>query len=74
VLHVSTDKCVAASILGFIAVSDTTFFIMAKCLIKKKEVKMQPESTTMTVSSVDIYKTIRTTCEGKKDKNSKEVR
>jgi len=30
-------------------------FTMVKCLIKKKEVKIQPESTTMALTSVDTF-------------------
>jgi hypothetical protein len=41
--------------VGFISVPDIIQFIAVKFLIGKKEVKIQPESTAMALSSVDTF-------------------
>jgi len=61
--------------VGFIAVSDIMQFIMVKCLIRKKEIKIQPESITVALTSVDTFIKLDEPPEMKeKDKHSKEVR
>jgi len=49
-------------------------FIMVKCLIRKKEIKIQQESIAMALTGVDTFIKPDETLEKKKDKKSKEVR
>ena len=47
---------------------------MVKCLIRKKEIKIQQESIAMALTGVDTFIKPDETLEKKKDKKSKEVR
>jgi len=74
-LKVSTDKYVAASVFGFIAVNDILQVIMDKYLIKKKEVKIQPGNTAMALISVDtLIKPDKPLAKNKKGRKLTEVR
>jgi hypothetical protein len=57
--------------VGFIAVNDVMQFVLVKCLIRKKEVKIRSESIAMALTSVDTFIKPDEPPEKKKDKNQR---